>query len=113
MFLAREFQRDGVVFQQLMRLAVEFSQELRLGYTNAVVQVSSSEYDFVRLLRQDGFLRVGTLQSCVKIAGKGLCDSVLLAKRLPDGSRPVSIVNSLTSRPTIDYEIDWKCRLLN
>lgn len=87
-FLAREFQRDALVFQHLMRLAVEFSQELNLGYTNAVVQVSSSEHDFVRLLRQDGFLRVGTLQGCVKIAGKGLCDSILLAKRLSETSRP-------------------------
>lgn len=86
-FLERQFQTDAVVYQHLMRLAVEFSQDLCLGYTNALINVSSSELELLRLLRRDGFLRVGTLERCVKVAGKGLTDSVLLAKCLTTTAR--------------------------
>jgi len=88
-FRDKDLQLDGGVFDQLLRLAIDFAQAVDLGYTTAVYSVAACAHDMVQRLRREGFIRVATIPGGVRIAGVGLCDNFFMVKSLSP-TRPVS-----------------------
>jgi len=78
-------------YSELLKLAVEFVDLIDVGYSDCIVRVASCcqlRYDVMRRLRH--FTVIATIPNSVDMAGVGLCDDFIFAKRLQLNDRPVS-----------------------
>ena len=77
-------------YSKLLQLAVEFSIEMDVGYSDCVVRVASCcrlRCDVMR--RRHDFVVIATIPNSVSISGVGLCDDFIFAKCLQLSDRPV------------------------
>lgn len=81
------------VYNELLKLAIEFVVTMDVGYTDCVVRVASCcrlQYNVMR--RRHDFSVIVTIPNSVHMSGVGLCDDFVFTKRLQLDDRPVSVV---------------------
>jgi len=100
-FRSSDIASDWTAFQSLVRLAVQLTVKLELGYTECVYSACLTCPELLRTLRAEQFTIKAILPKSINIVGKGLRENVIMTKDLGLPHRPVSylyVYNTSISR---------------
>ena len=81
-------------YQQLLRLAVNWTQLLDVGYTQCFMRVAASCKQLIHALNGEGFEMIITVPDSVNIAGLGLTTDYMFMKQLTEPTKHVSSLNN-------------------